>query len=788
MEANTVDNARSGIQDILLRYVRHYKLYLLLAAILFLLSYLYMRYASIYFNVAGTILIKTNQSGMLEKDDPISKLMLYKGYDDIESEIEILKSMTLARRTVKELDLQTRYYSVGNVKTYPFYPNKIFRMVMLRNFDTTQSISLRMKIRDNGHFTLNDLDQPFEFNKAFQTKEGLFMIEKKDMDYSSLKYKDYLVTWQPVDDVAGEIQEDITISPTKDLSKVLVIGMRTINPEMAADIVNTLMSEYQNATIEEKNKIATRTINFLNERLGIITKELGEVERDLQDYKKRNQVFNLSSQSDLFLSSVTDLDKQLAKTEVDLQLVRYLEDYLGDKKNNYATVPSTLGIEEPVLMRLVSEYNQLQLKRAADLRTTTSENPMVRLQEGQLEKIRLSLLENLRNLRTSGLQMKQGIQTKIEGLNSTLSAIPLKEKELLEISRQQGIKQHLYLYLLQKREENAIALASTISNSQVVDPATPNKIRVSPDPFNIALISLVLSLILPTLLIYLKDLFNNKVMDRNDIRKVSDIPILGEVTHSDENEQDVFGLSIRGIVSEQFRSIRSNLSYMIAKTPHPVIMITSSFSGEGKSFCSVRLATVYALSGKKTALLEFDIRKPKLTRSMGMGRGTVGISNYITGGAEIGDLPVPVKEVPNLYLVSCGPVPPNPSELLLDNRIASIFEYLKKEFDIIVVDTAPFGLVSDAMELGKFADSTIYIVRYNYTLKKQLELLNEVYKNGKLPKPSVVLNDVSEKAGYGMYGYKYAYGAGYLDQGSSRKQGEAGSVLSRLGRRFKSLF
>jgi tyrosine-protein kinase Etk/Wzc len=785
MEAKVGDNIGSSIQDILMKYVRHYKLYLLIGAIMYLLSFIYMRYASVYYSVKGTLLIKTKESGMLGKDDPLSQLMLYKGDNDLQNEIEILKSMTLAKRTVAALALQTRYYTIGNIKKFPYYPNKYFRFVTLKNFDTTQSIDLRMKIADSGRFTLNDLPQLYEFNKPFQTGNGIFMIEKTDTVLSGLKYMDYLITVERAEQVAVQLQGDITISPTKDLSKVLNIGMRTVHPEMASDIVNTLMSEYQKASIEEKNQIAARTITFINERLGIITKELGEVEQSLQDFKRRNQVYNINSQSELFLSSSQDLEKQLSEAEVNVQLVRYLEDYLRDKKNNFSTVPSTLGIQEPVLMSLVKEYNEIQLLREAELRTTTSENPLIKVLEGQLEKLRLSLLENLRNMKATGLQMKQKTESKIAGLNSSLSVIPLKEKELLEISRQQGIKQQLYLYLLQKREENAIALASTISNSQVVDPAMPSFNRVAPDPSNVRLISMVLALLLPTLFIYLKELLNNRVMSRKDIIKVSDIPILGEVAHSPGQDTDIFGKASRGVVSEQFRSIRSNLNYFIGRVPNPVIMVTSSFSGEGKSFCSVRLATVYAMAGKKTALLEFDIRKPKLTRSMGISGGTNGISKFVTGGISVEELPVPVKQVPNLYLVSCGPIPPNPSELLLDSKIDTIFEYLKANFDIVVVDTAPFGLVSDAIELGKFADCTIYIIRYDYTLKKHLELLKEVYQNNKLPKPSVVLNDVSAKEGYGMYGYKYAYGAGYLDEESPGSSSESNSFFSRFMRQLK---
>ncbi len=356
------------------------------------------------------------------------------------------------------------------------------------------------------------------------------------------------------------------------------------------------------------------------------------------------------------------------------------------------------------------------------------------------------------------------MRTQSNAFKREITSIPEKEQQGREKARQQEIKQNLYLYLLQKREESEIAQASVISNSRVIDKALPTFNRVKPIPMRVYSIALLVGLILPIVIIYLLDLANEKVTTRADVLKVTDAPVMAEVGHSEQDNVLIFPQKSRGIVAEQFRILRSNLRFLLGdKFDKAVIMVTSSFSGEGKSFISTNLGATLAISGKKTVILEFDLRKPKIVSGLGMQRSQ-GLTNYLVGAISKEEMVVKVPQIDDLYVIPCGPVPPNPSEILLTHRIGELFEWLKEEFDMIVIDTAPVGLVSDALTLSQYADSTLYIIRQRYTFKKQLYFIDDLYRQRKLPRLGLLVNDVITKGLKGYYGYgggKYGYGYGY---------------------------
>jgi len=339
--------------------------------------------------------------------------------------------------------------------------------------------------------------------------------------------------------------------------------------------------------------------------------------------------------------------------------------------------------------------------------------------------------------------------------------MPVKVKELAEIKRQVEAYQDLYKLLIQKKEETAITRASTISNSEIIDRAYATTVPVSPNRRTIQLLSILLGLALPALFIFVAEVLNDKVTTRYDIEKLTTAPILGEIGHSYSDGTLVVNKTTRSMVAEQFRIIRSNLQYVLSKKDRAVLLVTSSFSGEGKSYISINMGAVLALAGKKTVILEFDIRKPKVLSGLGMSKGP-GITNFLVGKANLQDLIRPIPDQENLFVLGCGPVPPNPAELLLDPRLDELFSWLRENFEMVIIDTAPVGMVSDAMTLSKFADCTLYLVRQEHTFKKQVALIDEFYLENKLPKVSIIINDVKLKPGYGYYGYgRYGYGYGY---------------------------
>ncbi|MBO9636408.1 MAG: polysaccharide biosynthesis tyrosine autokinase, partial [Chitinophagaceae bacterium] len=451
---------------------------------------------------------------------------------------------------------------------------------------------------------------------------------------------------------------------------------------------------------------------------------------------------------------------------IQLQVVDLLSQYIRDPKNKNNLVPSTLGLSEPVLIEQITAYNKLVVDRVQQVQTgATTDNPVVLNLNSDIEEARLKILKNLDNIRSAFSTTINTLKGQQQKLQSQISAVPEKEKMAREKSRQQEIKQNLYLYLLQKREESNIALASTISTARVVDPAQSFGSQIGPRRFQTYLIALLAGLLIPIVIIYIIDLFNDKVTTRSDIEKATNAPILGEIGHNENQQTLVFSqLSSRSVVAEQLRILRSNLSFLIGEQFNkPTILVTSSFGGEGKSFVSTNIGAAMALSGKKTVILEFDLRKPKIVAGLGLQKGQ-GLTNYLIGAARMDELPQKVPGVEDLYVVPCGPVPPNPSEILLAPKIAELFRWLREEYDVIIIDTAPVGLVSDALTLSQYADATLYVVRQRYTYKKQLLFINELYTQGKFLKMGLLVNDVISKGTRGYYGYgggRYGYGYGY---------------------------
>jgi capsular exopolysaccharide synthesis family protein len=383
-----------------------------------------------------------------------------------------------------------------------------------------------------------------------------------------------------------------------------------------------------------------------------------------------------------------------------------------------------------------------------------------------IEKLRKDILESLMHVGKTYQMAIQEISKKGSNVDLQIQKLPKRQKELLEVVRQQKILEELYSYLLQKKLETSIASVSTISNIKVLEYARASGLPVSPNRQSLYVLFFVIGLAIPLGIIFLKEVLNDKVKTKADIERVTTTPVLGEIGHAEESGALVVTQNNRQYIAEQFRIIRSNLQYIIPKQDKPVMMVTSSFSGEGKSFITTNLGAVLAVSGKKTVILEFDIRKPKIMDGLGL-KERKGITNYIVGNLNIQEIIYPVPGVENLFVIPCGPVPPNPAEMLLDAKVVTLFQELKRLYDIVIIDTAPVGLVSDALTLGQFANAAVYIVRHNYTLKKQLGLVDNLYKSGKLPHMSIVINDVSVGGGgYYGYGYGHNYGYGYR-QGSN---------------------
>lgn len=482
------------------------------------------------------------------------------------------------------------------------------------------------------------------------------------------------------------------------------------------------MKEYQVATREDKNETNRRMLDFIDGRLKGVEKELDSVTASMINYQKANDLINADVQSTSYFTRVETADEELKGLKVQENFAQLIEGYLKEGKNAYNLVPSSLGIQDATLSTLISSYNVAQLERKLLIDgNVPASNPRVEQIRDQIERLRINILESLRNFRKSLNASINQMELTKSNANAQIRQLPAKQQRLIEIKTQQETKQTVYNLLLEKREQTAIALAGTISSMKVIEEAEADPIPVKPNVPTVLLISAAIGLAFPSLIIFVRELFNDKINTREDVEKISTVPIVGEIGHSFDKEPLVVRPNHRGLVAEQFRILRSNLQYVLNKIEKPIIMVTSSFSGEGKSYVSSNLGAVMALANKKTIILELDIRKPKILTHLNIPKQP-GIINFILGKISVEELPILVEGYENLYVIACGPIPPNPAEILLDQKLNELFNYLKQNFDFIIIDTAPIGMVSDAMALSRFADATLYIVRQNYTYKKQIFL------------------------------------------------------------------
>ncbi len=748
-----------SLKDLFYKYVRFLPLFLLSVAIALFLAFAYLRYTTRVYSATGSMMIKNEQqTSRTEKVDEI--LLGGNRTENIQNEIEVLRSRPLMQRVVKRLNLEFNYIAKGKIKDYNIYKQGPFIIEAFELTDTTQSFSQNIKFANDHQFRVNNEATLFNVGQLYKNEKGVFRLVKQAPAFAG---NEYTITWIPTPNMAASLASGIKVNPKTPGTSILSITLQSTNAQMAADIINTLMVEYDSMTIEQNNYSNQQMLQFIKDRLADMDVQLDSLKLKFQLYQQKHKIFNVDKQLETSLNKVIEADKATAEQQFKLEVATDINRYITDKQNQYSEkTPSPLILEDPTLSLLIAEFNRLQLSRRSLLDgNVPPSNPLVKEAEGQIEQLRTKLMENLNNIRLSLASSINRLKGSSRAEQGTLEALPYELKDYVELERKIETKQALYTLLEGKQAEVEIQMSSTPSNSKVIDLASASNVPVKPNRKTIQVLAILVGLGLPALIIFVGEVLNDKISTRFDIERLTQAPILGEIGHSFADSTLIVSKTSRTMVAEQFRIIRSNLQYVVNKPDKSVILVTSSFSGEGKSFVSTNMAAVLALAGKKTIILEFDIRKPKVLSGLHITKRP-GITNFLMGKATVEELVTPVPEYDHLYVLACGPIPPNPSEMLLDNKVAELFEKVGSMFEIIVIDTAPVGMVSDALTLSKFADCTLYLVRQGHTFKKQIALIDELYRESKLPKVSIVINDVKNKPGYGYYGYgRYGYGYGY---------------------------
>ena len=570
--------------------------------------------------------------------------------------------------------------------------------------------------------------------------------------------------------VARDYCKSLSIAPTSKTTSVAVISLKNSSLQRGQDFINQLLEMYNRNTNNDKNEIAQKTAEFIDERIGIISKELGSTEANLESFKRDAGITDLTSEAQIALAGNAEYEKKSVENRTQISLVNDLRKYL--RGNEYEVLPSNVGLQDAALIGAIERYNEMLIERKRLLRTSTENNPTIVNLDTSIRAMKANVQATLEGTLQGLMITKESLDREASRYSRRISNAPGQERAYVSIARQQEIKAGLYLMLLQKREENAIALAATANNAKIIDEAIADDIPVSPKRPMIYLIALVLGIGIPVGIIYLVELTKFKIEGRADVEKLTSVPVVGDIPLTDEKNDKNGSIAVfenkNNLMSETFRNIRTNLQFML-DNDQKVILVTSTVSGEGKSFVSSNLAISLSLLGKKVVIVGLDIRKPGLNKVFQLSNKERGITQYLSNPeTDLMELVQPSDVNKNLFILPGGTVPPNPTELLARNGLDRAIEALKKNFDYVILDTAPIGMVTDTLLIGRIADLSVYVCRADYTHKAEYTLINELSFEKKLPNLCTVINGVDLKKrkygyyyGYGKYGKHYGYGKRY---------------------------
>jgi len=754
-----------NIREIIIKYLLKWHWFLISVIICFAFAYFYLKITNEQYQVQSTILIRKDKStsGLLDMS-MLDGLGGGSGSSkEVEDEIQVLSSKTLMASVIKTLAIETEYYAKTRFRYNEIYPLTPLKLITPPMFNDTvkQPVILKLTRKNEGYqieYKFGKLTEKYkiaDLSKEINTPTGVLKFTQILPIKTGEEFK--IITY-PSRSLTDSYCLSVKISTVNKKSNAINVSTISSCPKKSEVVVNKIIELYNQDAIIDKNLIATSTAAFVQERIKLIGSELLDVELDVENYKKKNKLTDITADADIFLKSASVYDTKLAELETQLNLVGYIEAYVKDNKHQYDLVPANLGIEDKSLLLLIQEYNKALLDRIKVMRTTNEKNPVFTQMEQQLKELRSSIIISISSIKDGLKIAKRDVLGKTSQFTSRINGVPTQERELTEIIRQKEIKSKLYLFLLQKREENALSLASTIPSAKTIDAAYSSLQPIAPKRMMIFVLALMFGFLIPLVYIYLSDMLNNKILSSKELKRMVKVPYLGSIGLKKEADVVVVREGKTTPIVEMFRIIRTNMQFMLAGKEKPVILITSSISGEGKSFTSINLAMSFALMKKKVVLVGMDIRSPMLGDYLHLSKER-GITMYIADETyTVNDIIIPSNLHPYLDVIPAGPIPPNPAELIMNQRLDDLFVQLRGMYDYIIVDSAPIGLVSDTYLLNRLIDNCIYVARQNYTPREACSLINEIYEHKRIKGMAVVLNGTSESSGYG-YGYGYGKGS-----------------------------
>ena len=775
-----------NIQEILFRYLIHWPWFVVSVIVCVALAWGYLRLTTPVYNISATVLIKDEKKGGGANMSSELEKMGLNGFvsssSNIENEIEVLKSRTLAREVVSSLGLFVTYMDEDK------FPNKeLYRtspvLVSLTPQEADrlpQTMEIDMLLQPAGAMDVQVKVGKKEYRKhleklpaVFPTDEGTVAFFANNDTLSSLR-PESVTTERHITAyinrpfaVAKGYAGSLLITPTSKATSVVTVSLKNSNTQRGKDYIDKLLEMYNINANNDKNEVAQRTGEFIDERIDIISKELGSTERDLENFKRSAGITDLTSEAQIALTGNAEYEKKRVENQTQINLVMDLKKYL--QGSGYEVLPANVGLQDAGVAGAIDRYNEMVAERKRLLRTSTESNPAIVNLTTSIRAMRSNIQTTL-DATLKGLEItKADLIREASRYSRRISDAPTQERQFVSIARQQEIKSGLYLMLLQKREENAIVLAAIANNAKIIDEAQADSTPISPKRMTIYLAALVFGIGIPVGVIYLIGLTKFKIEGRADVEKLTSLPVVGDIPLADEKMGAIAVFENQNnLMSETFRNVRTNLQFMLENGKN-VILVTSTVSGEGKSFISANLAISLSLLGKKVVIVGLDIRKPGLNKVFNLPKKEYGITQFLTNSTvNLMDLVHHSDINKNLYILPGGTVPPNPTELLARDGLEKAVEILRKNFDYVILDTAPVGMVTDTLLIGRVADLSVYVCRADYTRKTEFTLINELAENNKLPNLCIVINglDLQKKKygyyyGYGKYGKYYGYGKHY---------------------------
>ena len=791
-EAQESKEENIDVKELLFKYLIHWPWFVGAVVACLIAAWVYLYVSTPVYNISATVLIKDDKkggsAGMLSGLESLGLDGMVSSSQNIDNEIEVLRSKTIAKEVVEDLGLYISYTDEDEFPSRNMYKTSPVQVSLTpQEADLLEEpMIVEMMLQPQGSMDVTVKIDDDEYQKHFEKLPAVFPTDKGTLAFfltpdsvlsSKRTLEETTASEKTTRNITATINKplavakwcckNMTIEPTSKTTSVAVISLKNSNVQRGKDFINKLLEMYNINTNNDKNEVAQKTAEFINERISIISKELGSTEKDLESFKRGAGITDLTSDAQIALTGSAEYEKKRVENQTQINLLQDLQKYMQNE--GYEVLPSNIGLQDLNLAAAINRYNDVLVERKRLLRTSTENNPTIINLDTSIgamkENVQVSLDRVLRGLFIT----KADLDREASRYSRRISEAPGQEREFVSIARQQEIKAGLYLMLLQKREENAITLAATANNAKIIDDAIGDDAPVSPKGKMIYLVALVLGVGIPVGVIYLLELTKFKIEGRSDVEKLTNVPIFGEIPLTDEKQGAIAVFENQNnLMSETFRNIRTNLQFML-ENDKKVILVTSTVSGEGKSFISANLAISLSLLGKKVIIVGLDIRKPGLNKVFNIPRKEVGITQYLANPEKnLMDLVQPSDVSKNLYILPGGTVPPNPTELLARDGLDKAIETLKKNFDYVILDTAPVGMVTDTLLIGRVADLSVYVCRADYTHKNEYTLINELAENNKLPKLCTVINGLDLKRrkygyyyGYGKYGKYYGYGKRY---------------------------